>query len=36
MRSTHFPHAVLPQHARLIRLTLMLQLLALMAALLMS
>jgi len=36
MRSIHFPPAILPHHARLIRLTLMLQLLALMAALLMS
>lgn len=36
MRSTHFPPAILPQHARLDRLTLMLQLLATMAAFLMS
>ncbi len=36
MRSTPFPPAILPHHARLIRLTLMLQLLVIMAALLMS
>ena len=36
MRSTHFPPAILPHHARLIRLTLMLQMLVIMAALLMS
>ena len=36
MHSTHFPPAILPHHARLIRLTLMLQLLATLAAFLMS